>query len=250
MTNKKQEILNSGYYVNFDHQYFKDLTRAQVAFVCLVNKLNKANTTATNKEISGHLGITLGGSYVAKIIKAINEKHPGLIKLDFNVTVNHTGKIMSNDKDCYSHGRNIILTRPLHIKGETYINLPNFAIEKRSCFLSSNELRVFAYLKAMPDKQFTGLLRVISKKLGLSLGIIKRALKKLAAIKAIKKKWMYIKHHLKNINYSINKLVVNTEWIYEKQKVDETINIRKKHQNDHEQESSWDDILESLGGEL
>ncbi len=238
------------YYVNIDHELHDRLTRSQIAFVCLIDKLNKAHLTATNKEVSAYLGITRDGSYVSKIIKAINEKHPGLIKLDFNTTVNHVGKIMPSDENHHYLGRNIILTRPLHIKGQHYSNLPSFAVTNRSYFLDSNELKVYDYLKAMPEKQFIGLLRVISIKLQLSIGIIKRALKKLVIVNAIKKTWMYVKHRIKNINYSINKLVVNTRWTCEDKKVDEVVNIRKKHQNDHKKEDSWDEILKDLGGSL
>ncbi len=98
---------------------------------------------------------------------------------------------------------------------------------------------VFAYLKSMTENQFTGLLH-----------IIRSVLQKPAAIKAIKKTWMLIKHRLKNINYSINKLVVNTGWTYEEQKEDETANVYEKHRNDHEQEDSWEEILKELGGEF
>ncbi len=33
---------------------------------------------------------------------------------------------MTVDKEWYSRGRNIILNAPLHVKGETYIKLPDF----------------------------------------------------------------------------------------------------------------------------
>lgn len=65
--------------------------------------------------------------------------------------------------------------------------------------MSLSELKVLAYIKAMLEKHFRGLLRVIAKKLGLSLEIVKRALAKIVSINAIKKYYSSIKHKLKNI---------------------------------------------------
>ncbi len=251
MTNKRKEIFNTQteYYVNIDH-YFTNLTRRQVAFICLIDKLNKANIIATNKEISAYLGITIDGSGVTKMINRINEKFPKLIKVDFNTSINHLGKIMSTDKDCYSVGRNITLARELHIKGNTYVNIPAFALSKRSCFMSTNEIRVLGFIKSMPEKQFTGLLRVISKKLGLSLEIVKRAVKKLVSINAIFKRFSHIKHKLKNIHYTINKLVLNQTWKYDEQENDQATHVREQIPKASNKEDSWDEILEVLGGSL
>lgn len=226
------------YYINFDHKYFTNLTRTQVAFLHLVSKLNKAFITATNKEIAAYLGTTDDGSGVSKMIRNINKKYPKLLKVSFDTPVNHLGKIMTIDKDCYSKARNIVLTRELHIKGNDYVNIPAFVAEKRSCFLSSNELKVLAYIKAMPEKHFKGLLRVIAKKLGLSLEIVKRALAKLVSINAIKKHYSSIKHKLKNIWYRINYISLNHQWTYDSVKEYEAMEIKQKVPENSEQENS------------
>lgn len=135
-----------------------------MAFLCLIERLNKANIIATNKEILAYLVITIDGLGVTKMIKRLNEKFPKLLKVSFDTKMNHLSKIVASDYDSHSRARNTILTRPLHIKGEQYINVPSFVVSKRSCFLSSKELLVLAYLKSMPQSKFSGLLSVIAKK--------------------------------------------------------------------------------------
>lgn len=210
MTNKRKTLLQGkdNYYVNIDKNIFKNLTRRQVAFVCLVEKLNKANLVATNKEIAEYLGTTK--TYVHRMIKNINEKLSGLLIVRNDLKVNHLGKIVKDDYEYGRKVRTIHLSRPLHIKDNEYINIDTNIVSKKSLFLSGNELSVLKHIKSMPSGSFKGLLRNISTKLVLSLGIIKRALVRLVKLDILRKTFNHQKHKLKNSYYTINSISFNS----------------------------------------
>lgn len=235
---------HNNYYVNLDHKYFNNLTRKQIAFIFLIEKLNKANLIASNKEIEAAIGVRFDG--VHDLYQNINNKYPGLVIVTYE-KVNKFGRVVSGDNQNSQLKRVIRLSRPLHIKGETYINLPSFASEKRSCFLSSTELQVLGYLKAFQDNPFRGYLKTITSKLGISYGRLRRSLLKLAKIKAILKKAIPIRQKIKNIYYTVNTISFNTNWSYYYDKSDTTNRVRQKIPNDIESEDTWDELMLSIG---
>ncbi len=228
------------YYVNFDYKFFTNLTRRQVAFVVLLHELQKANLTMTNREFGSYLGIH--PDTLNKMYKNINSKFPNLIAVT-QEDVNLNGRILSKTTEHSSIGRVLRLTRPLHVKGETYINLPMFVLTKRSTFLSSNELKILGYLKALPQNSFKGYLRVIGAKTGTTYGIIQRALLKLAKLKAIMKRSLKIKHKIKNIYYTINLLSIPSSWSYKPNESDKAKLLNINQKSDHEPDNfDWQSI--------
>ena len=196
-------------YINIDKSFI-DMPKLQLAFLVFLDKLTRAKLAFTNKEACEALGVAYHKATIPNMIRRINETHPGLIEVNMSAYRNSKWSLknLRFDKDTgeilvhnFTKCRSIKLTRPLHIKGEEYINIPSTLYD--SVHISGNELFIIKFLKSIGNN-FKGYQKVLAKKLSITLSRVKYALNRLKRLNLINIKWFRIKHKIKNSYYTQN----------------------------------------------